>query len=71
MDFGEANFVFSRTLNKQLLIFKSERQVGFVFKFHKRNETKFACASCKKLGKCRAITVKDGHNCRYVLKACC
>ena len=37
MDFGKANFVFSRTLKKQLQIFKSERQVGFVLKFHKRN----------------------------------
>lgn len=60
MDFGEAKFVLSRYLNQQLLVVPSERHIGLTFKFHKRNETQYTCASCKQLGKSRQITVKDG-----------
>jgi len=60
MDFGKATFVLSRHFNEQVLIFKSQRNVGFSYTFHKKGEQKFACASCKKLGKGRSITVKHG-----------
>ena len=60
MDFGEANLILSKRLNQYLLIIKSERKLGFSYKFHKKNETQFACASCKKLGKSRIVTVRDG-----------
>ena len=33
---------------------------GYVYKFHRNKETIFACASCKKLGKSRTITVQKG-----------
>jgi hypothetical protein len=61
MDFGEAKFV--RTQNKhskQVLIVGCERNPGFMLKFHKRSKSEFECASCKRLGKCRAVTVKNG-----------
>lgn len=59
MDFGEAKFILSRCLN-QLLVFASERQVGSIYKFQKKTENTFVCTSCKKLGKGRSLTVKDG-----------
>ena len=60
MDFGEANLIRSMRLNQYLLIIKSERKLRFSYKFHKKNETQFACALCKKLGKSRIVTVRDG-----------
>lgn len=60
MDFGEAKFILSKKLNEQLLVFASQRQEGFIFKFNKKNANQYACASCKNLGKSRVITVKDG-----------
>ena len=60
MDYGEAVFVKSKFFNDQLLIVTSERHVGCVYKFHKKSEKYFACASCKELGKSRIITVVDG-----------
>jgi len=60
MDFGEAKFIMSRHFSQQLLIVKSEKMPGFAYKFHKKTENKFACAACKKLGKSRTVTVKDG-----------
>jgi hypothetical protein len=59
MDFGEAKFILSKKLNRQLLIVSSKRQVGFAYKFHKKNDNQYSCASCKKLGKSRVVTVKD------------
>jgi len=60
MDFSEAKFILSRNLNKQLLVFSIERQIGYTYKFHKQTDIKFACASCKVLGKTRSVTVRDG-----------
>lgn len=60
MDFGEAKFILSQRLNQQLLIVSSERNVGYMYKFHKKTEAKFACASCKVLGKSRIVTIKNG-----------
>lgn len=60
MDFGEARFIASRNLNKQVLVVMSERHVGKVYKFHKKNEKQFACASCKLLGQSRTVTVLNG-----------
>ena len=51
MDFGEAKFINSKFLNQQLLIYVCKRQVGFCLKFHKKTEVKYACSSCKSLGK--------------------
>ena len=59
MDFGEAKFILSETFKQQLLVISSERQIGYSFKFHKKTEFKFACASCKRLGKSRVVTVKN------------
>src|ERR1043165_2635608 len=60
MDFGEAKFISSRLFNKQVLVIASERHVGKVFKFQKKTEKKFACATCKALGKSRIVTVVNG-----------
>lgn len=60
MDFGEAKFILSQRLNKNLLVYNCDRNVGFVYKFHKKNETQYACVTCKSLGKNRVITVRDG-----------
>ena len=49
MDFGEAHFINSR-FNHQLLVIKTERNPGTVYKFRKKNDKQFACASCKKTG---------------------
>ena len=43
-----------------MLVVESERHAGNVYKFHKKNDKLFSCASCKVLGKCRSITVIDG-----------
>ena len=60
IDYGEAKFMISKFFNKKLLVIASERQVGTVFKFHKKTAKKYTCASCKSLGKSRLVTVKDG-----------
>jgi hypothetical protein len=60
MDFGEASFIKSYRLKQQLLVFKSERKVGYSFKFVKNKLNQYACLSCKKLGKSRSVTVTDG-----------
>ena len=60
MDFGEAKFSLTKFLNKSLLIFESERQPGFVYKFYHRAGNSYNCTSCKSLRKMRAITVIDG-----------
>ena len=60
MDFGEAKFIASRLLNKQVLVVVSERHVEKVYKFHKKSEKQFACSSCKSLGKNRTVTVLNG-----------
>jgi len=60
MDFGEAKFILSQKMNRQLFVVSSERSFGQTYKFHKKNKTQFACASCKTLGKSRIITVRDG-----------
>ena len=60
MDYGEATFILSKRLKQQLLVFKSERQIGFVYKFYKKNNESYVCGSCKKLGKARTIKVKEG-----------
>jgi hypothetical protein len=60
MDFGEAKFISSKFLNKQLLVIDSVRSPGMVHKFHKATDKLFACASCKKLGKSRTVTVVKG-----------
>ena len=54
---------YSRRLNNQLLIVHSARIAGSVFKFHKKDETHFACSSGKSLGKNRVITVANGRIC--------
>lgn len=59
MDYGEAHFINSKFLNKQLLIVKSCRTVGLVYKFHKKSEKHYACSSCKSLGKSRIVTVSN------------
>ena len=68
MDFGEAKFIRSKNLNHQLLIVNSERNAGMCFLFHKKTDVKYACASCKKLGKTRTVSVKDG---RLIGKCLC
>ena len=60
MDYGEAKFISSRYFNQQLLVIESQRNVGMTYKFHKRTDKQFSCSSCKKLGKCRTVTVVDG-----------
>ena len=56
MNFGETIF----TQSKRGLIIKSERYIGFSFKFHEKNASQNACASCKILGNPRVVTVKSG-----------
>jgi hypothetical protein len=60
MDYGEANFLTTKYLSKQLLVIASERTVGYSYKFHKKTEKSYACLSCKALGKTRTVTVIDG-----------
>lgn len=60
MDFGPAKFIKSLYLSETVLVIPSERNVGFAYKFHKKTEKKYACASCKSLGKCRTVTVVNG-----------
>ena len=60
MDYGEAHFINSKFLNKQVLVVTSSRNAGLVYKFHKKTEKKYACSSCKSLGKSRIITVSNG-----------
>ena len=36
------------------------RYIGFSYKFHKRNDSQYHCASCKTLGKSRVVTVRNG-----------
>ena len=56
MDFGETIFAQS----ERGLINKSERYIEFSYRFHKKNVSQYACASCKTLGKSRVVTVKSG-----------
>jgi hypothetical protein len=60
MDFGEAKFITSRLFNKQLLVIHSVREVGKVYKFHKKTDKVYACAPCKRFGKNRGVTVING-----------
>ena len=60
MDFGEARFITSKFFKAQLLVIDSERNVGKAYKFHKRTDKYYSCASCKKLGKSRTVTVANG-----------
>ena len=62
MDYGETKYIpASRSdLSEQVLIVSSERYVGFSYRFHKKEASKYYCASCKLLGKCRVVTVKSG-----------
>jgi hypothetical protein len=60
MDFGEAKYILSGSLNTRVLIINSERHDGYTFKFCKKTETKYWCTSCKALGKSRTITVRNG-----------
>lgn len=60
MDFGDAQFVKSKFLKQQLLVIQSERKVGFCYKFAKNTQSQFVCLSCKKLGKYRSVTVREG-----------
>lgn len=60
MDFGEAKFIISKYFNKQLLVIDSLQTPGMAYKFHKSTAKLFACASCKKLGKSRTVTVVEG-----------
>ena len=50
----------SRFLNKQVLIVPSTRYGGDVYKFTKKESTRFACLSYKKLGKTRTVPVNGG-----------
>ena len=59
MDYGEAKFILSRFLNKQVLIVPSIRYGDDVYKYTKNESTRFAYLSCKKLGKTRTVTVND------------
>jgi hypothetical protein len=64
MDFGEATYTNSlNNVSDPVLIIKSQRYVGFSYRFHKKNLSQYACASCKILGKTRVVTVKDGRIC--------
>ena len=56
MNFGETIF----TQSKRGFIIKSERYIGFSSRFHKKNASQYACASCKSLGKSRIVTVRNG-----------
>jgi hypothetical protein len=60
MDFGEARFIRTRTLKQQLLVFKSERKLGFSYKFMKTKAHEFSCCGCSKFGKWRSVSVVDG-----------
>ena len=60
MDFGEAKFIQTRFFNQQLLIMESVRHVGKVYKFHKKTDKVYLCASCRRLGKNRGITLVNG-----------
>jgi len=61
MDFGEATYTNSlNNVSDPVLIIKSQRYVGFSYRFHKKNLSQYACASCKILGKTRVVTVKNG-----------
>ena len=60
MDYGEAHFIKNKTLKQQLLIFKSERKLGFSYKFMKNKNNQFICFGCQKLGKSRSITLLNG-----------
>ena len=42
------------------MIVRSERNVGLIYKFVKKDETRFSCLSFKKLGKTRSGTMGDG-----------
>lgn len=50
----------SRNFNKQILVIDSTRNVGSVYTFHKADDRRYACASCKRLGKSRTVTVVNG-----------
>jgi hypothetical protein len=60
MDFGQAKFILSKRLNLQLCVVASQRQLGLSYIFHKNTGNYYVCASCKKLGKARSITVREG-----------
>lgn len=57
MDYGQAEFIVSD--QQHLLIINSERKPGFAYKFCRKTNNEFRCASCKKLGKSRSVTVKN------------
>ena len=56
MDFGETIY----TQSERGLIIKSERYIGFSYRFCKKNASQYACASCRALGKSRVVTFKNG-----------
>ena len=60
MDFGEGWFVLSRHFARQMMRLDKTKQVGHVLKFHKWRGNKYACSSCKVLGKMRSVSVVDG-----------
>jgi len=60
MDFGEAKFIRTKKLKQQLLIFKSIKRVGKVYRFGKNKGNEYVCLSCKKLGKYRTVKVNEG-----------
>jgi hypothetical protein len=60
MDYGEAHFIRTKSLKQQLLVFKSERKLGFSYKFMKNTENQYRCFGCYKFKKMRSVTVIDG-----------
>ena len=68
MDFGETRCTQSKfngvySVSERELIINSERYIGFSYRFHKKNVSQYACASCRTLGKSRVVTVRNGTIC--------
>jgi MULE transposase domain len=59
-DFGEATFIRTKSLKQDLLVVRSVRRVGYAYKFTKTRQNRYACLSCKKIGKWRTVAVVDG-----------
>ena len=60
MDFGQAKFISTKNLNKQLRLIESERITGTSYKFYKKTDKSYVCASCKAFGRYRTVTVVNG-----------
>jgi len=59
MEYGYVYTIKSKRLSDTVVVYESERQPGFVYKFDFEKESTYRCCRCKELGKYRRITVKN------------